>query len=143
MTMGTDVQKTIEFDTRIYRTQAVKKAAYKFGDRLHFHIEPCDANGDDVRKLRVAISLRADGDLDFLAGEFCSEVLDQELREVVAEETRPVRDILMAQAFSAVSLLDEEGDEGDFREDPKGIRQHSNVMRGDATQGGATQGEGA
>ena len=121
------MHKTLEFDTGVYRTRAVQKAAYKFGDRLHFHVDVCGPKNAEPRRLRVTLSLRQDGDLDFLAGEFANEVLDQELREVVAEETRPLRDILMAQAFSAVSLLDEEGDEGDYREDPKGIRHHGHA----------------
>ena len=133
--MGTDVQKTVEFDAKVYRPRAVKKAAYKFGDRLHFHIEPRVQKGSEVDGLRVTISLRQGGDLEFLTGEFRNEVLDQELREVVAEETRPVRDMLMAQAFSAFSLLDEEGDEGDYRKDPKGIRRGSDMRAGDAAAG--------
>ena len=128
--MGSDARKTLEFDTGVYRAQAVKKAAYKLADRLHFHIDTCGDEGAEPRRLRITLSLRHDGDLDFLAGEFGNEVLDQELREVVAEETRPLRDILMAQAFSAASLLDEEGDEGDYLQDPKGIRR-----RGDAPPG--------
>ncbi len=133
--MGTDVQKTVEFDAKVYRSSAVKKAAYKFADRLHFHIEPRVQKGSEVDGLRVTISLRQGGDLEFLTGEFRNEVLDQELREVVAEETRPVRDMLMAQAFSAFSLLDQEGDEGDYRKDPKGIRRDGDITAGDAATG--------
>ena len=128
--MGPNIQKILEFDTSLYRTRAVQKAAYKFGDRLHFHMHTCGADGVEPRRLRITLSLRQDGDLDFLAGEFCNEVLDQELREVVAEETRPLRDILMAQAFSAAALLDAEGDEGDYRQDPKGIRLHGSAASG-------------
>ncbi len=89
------------------------------------------------------MSLRQGGDLEFLAGEFRNEVLEQELREVVAEETRPVRDMLMAQAFSAFSLLDQEGDEGDYRKDPKGIRRDGDITAGDAVAGDASAGDAA
>ena len=125
--MQQDGEKTLRFDTGIYRVAAVKKAAYRLGGRLHFHIE---SDGEDG--LRVTLRPRHGGDIEFLAGEFCNEVLDQDLRETVAEETRPVRDILMAQAFSAVSLVDEMGDDGDYLEDPKGIRTRKNISPGNA-----------
>ena len=38
-----------------------------------------------------------------LPRKFSREVLDQDLREIVAEETRAVRDILLAHTFSDVS----------------------------------------
>ena len=122
-------KKTLKFDAGIYRASAVKKAAYRFSDRLHCHIKP-----DDRRDgLRVTIRPRMGGDVEFLAGEFCNEVLDQELRELVAEETRPIRDILMAQAFSAVSLVDEMGDDGDYlRRSKRHSRLEENISPGNA-----------
>ena len=61
--------------------------------------------------------------IELLTGEFCNEVLDQELREAVAQETEAVRNLLLAQAFSATSLLDEMGDTGDYRADCLAIRR--------------------
>ncbi len=71
---------TVELDPSVYRLEAIKKAAYKFGDRCFVQIDT-DANG------RVAVTLKAKrvlmDDVEQLAGEFRNEVLDQELREVV------------------------------------------------------------
>ena len=108
---------SLDFDPAIYRLSAIKKAAYKFGDR--FHIQLLTIDGGWVKAVltpRTALENQ-----QFLAGEFCNEVLDQELREVVAEETRPVRDLLLAQAFSATALIDALGDDGDYHSDPKQI----------------------
>ena len=41
-----------------------------------------------------------------LEGEFRNELLDQDLRETIAEETERVRNLLLAQAFSGLSLTD-------------------------------------
>jgi hypothetical protein len=49
-----------------------------------------------------------------MAGEFCNEVLDQELREIIAEETVGIRDLLLAQAFSKTSLIDPELETCDY-----------------------------
>ena len=113
-----DAGFSIDFEESVYRLSAVKKAAYRFGDRFFIRITQPD-------DLHIRASLQSRGlrdDLDDVAGEFCNEVLDQELREVVAEETQGIRDLIMSQAFSAVSLVDAEGDEGDYRDDPLGIR---------------------
>jgi His-Xaa-Ser system protein HxsD len=106
-------------DTTVYRLNAVKKAAYKFGDRCHVHIEP-------VEPTRVKVVLKGKKlleNIEFIAGEFCNEVLDQELREVVAAETEPVRNLLLAEAFSKTSLIRPECETADFRDDPCEIRQ--------------------
>jgi His-Xaa-Ser system protein HxsD len=110
-------EMSLEFDPAIYHLSAIKKAAYKFGDR--FHIQLLTIEGGWVRVgLKPKVAMESP---EFLAGEFCNEVLDQELREVVAEETQPVRDLLLAQAFSATSLIDALGDDGDYHADPKQI----------------------
>jgi hypothetical protein len=56
-----------------------------------------------------------------LEGEFRNELLDQDLRETIAEETGRVRNLLLAQAFSGLSLTDADADAADFRDDPLGI----------------------
>jgi His-Xaa-Ser system protein HxsD len=110
----------IHLDPGVYRLTAIKKAAYKFGDRCHVEIESGQAGGP----VRVSLTpKRVPGDLPTLCGEFRNEVLDQELREVVAEETQAVRNVLLAQAFSGTALLDPTGEHGDPDEDPLDIRR--------------------
>jgi His-Xaa-Ser system protein HxsD len=108
----------LEFDLAVYRLSAIKKAAYRFGDRFHVQL----AGGQHDRVQVVLIPKTDADDAEFWAGEFCNEVLDQDLREVVAEETSAIRNLLLAQAFSATSLLDELGDRGDYLTDPMAIR---------------------
>ena len=115
-------EMSLEFDPVVYRLSAVKKAAYKFGNRLHIRVEIRDGG-------RVHANLRCKSDSDdlaYLAGEFYNEALDQELREQVADETMPIRNLLLAQAFSKTSLVDPLGDDGDWSADPKAIR---NIQR--------------
>jgi len=107
----------LTIDPVVYRLAAVKKAAYRFGDRFHIEIE-APAGG----LIRVSLTSKTGGADDASpGGEFRNEVLDQELREQVADETGRIRDLLMAQAFSGVSLTDNAGETADFRADPLGI----------------------
>ena len=109
---------TLDVDTSIYRLAAIKKAAYKFGDRCSVEIE-------SLPQGRVRLILRPNSpsvDSRNLESELRNELLDQELREHVAEETDGVRRLLLAQAFSSISLTDRLGDTADYNEDPRGIR---------------------
>ena len=109
----------LDFDPAVFRPEAVKKAAYKFTDRCHVQIEVASAGA-----LRVTLrAKRVLDDPEFLAGEFRNEVLDQDLRETIAAETVGVRNLLLAQAFSATSLVDPAGDTGDLETDPLGVRR--------------------
>lgn len=106
-------------DARVYRLSAVKKAAYRVGDRAHAVIE-IQPDG----QILVRLTPKHEGiATETLEGEFRGEILDQDLRETIAEETARVRNLLLAQAFSGLSLADHEADVADYREDPLGIAQ--------------------
>jgi len=106
-----------ELDPAIYRLSAIKKAAYKFADRFHIQLLTSDSGWiKALLKSKAAVE-----NSKAMAGDFCNEVLDQELREVVAEDTRLIRDLLLRQAFSATSLIDAFGDDSDYHTDPKCI----------------------
>jgi His-Xaa-Ser system protein HxsD len=99
------------FDRNVYRLNAVKKAAYTYGNIFHALIEETD--GSVVVTLRLAAS---NADPEEAVGRFCNEVLDQELREEIAAETTRVRDLLLAQAFSKTSLVDSELETSDYEQ---------------------------
>jgi His-Xaa-Ser system protein HxsD len=110
---------TVAFDTAIYRLEAVKKAAYRFGSRCFVKL---DVSGPAQVVVQLEQKPGGKENLVQVRGDFQTEVLDQELREVVAHETDAVRNLLLAQAFSRTALLDPIGETSDFREDPLGIR---------------------
>lgn len=108
----------VTFDSAAYSITAIQKAAYRFGNLCYIRIETT-IDG------RVSVQLTPKATVtspESLAGDLRNEVLDQHLREVVAEETGRVRDLILAQAFSAVSLIDAIGESGDAVDDPLGIR---------------------
>jgi len=94
------------FDLRIYKISAIKKAAYKFAsdcsvllkqlsvDQLEAHLSFSDNTDACAKKI--------------IARAFCNEVIDQDLREQIAQETEATRNLILAQAFSKTSLLTQE-----------------------------------
>jgi His-Xaa-Ser system protein HxsD len=104
-----DGTQVVTFDSTIYRPNAIKKAAYKFGGLFYVLITQLDRATEVRLKPKESCSSP-----DALVGEFCNEVLDQELRETVAEETAGIRDLLLAQAFSKTTLIDPELETGEY-----------------------------
>jgi His-Xaa-Ser system protein HxsD len=90
-------------DTRVYRLSAVKKAAYRIAEK-------CTAvvGSPDAHLLPVTLRFKP-GTTETSAREaaraFFQELLDQELREQIAEETNSVRTLILAHAFSKADLI--------------------------------------
>ena len=93
----------ITIDLRVYRLAAIKKAAYRFADRFTAVLGSPEND-------RLPLSLRfkatvAESMAQEIARQFFQELLDQELREQVAEETNAIRTLILAHAFSNVDLI--------------------------------------
>lgn len=107
----------VDVDPGLYGISAVKKAAYRLADRSFVAIEV--VKGGPIRvTLTPKSGTVASADLE---GSFRNELLDQELRETIAEETRRVRNLLLAHAFSGLLPSGEAMETADFRDDPAGI----------------------
>lgn len=108
----------VEIDLGIYCLDAVLRACYAFTDRCYLLL----MRGEPPRdRLQVfAQAKRPELDVRVLLGEFANELLDQQLRRAVAEETGAVRELIVAQAFAEGNLLDRDRDDGDYDTDPRG-----------------------
>jgi His-Xaa-Ser system protein HxsD len=113
---------SIDVDTRMYSISAITRAAYKFTGTFHVTIRRPDASTDE----RVTVTLTPKSpshtiDERMLAGDFENELIDQQLRETLEAEFGPVRELIVAHAFSDTNLLDSARDDGDYIDDPLGI----------------------
>jgi His-Xaa-Ser system protein HxsD len=91
-------------DPAVYGVEAVKKAAYKFADRASVII-----NGNPGSKTEVIFNFvgqHAKNNPEQIISDFCNELLDQELREVIKKETGALRNALIAHAFSQTLLTE-------------------------------------
>lgn len=98
---GGDQNTTI--DLRVYRLAAVKKAAYRLAKRLTVVLGTLEQDCLSVTFRFSSATSRASADESVRL--FYQELLDQELREHVAEETGPMRMLILAQAFSKTDLI--------------------------------------
>lgn len=83
----------------VYSAEAVKRAAYVLMDRADIHISI-----DNENFICKVSPTTIDSEREKLSNDFCREVLDQDLRITVAGETEPIRNLILALAFSQAGL---------------------------------------
>ena len=103
--MSDTAKTTIVFDTQVFAVDTVKKAAYRYIDKLAVDFNLSNS------ALTCTLSF-AEGIGDEVAArlvdEFKKEVLDQDLRERIKAETASVRNVILAHVFSKTGLIADE-----------------------------------
>ncbi len=84
----------------IYSVEATQKAAYRFIDRLTILVEP---SGEELICYIEPVAGHEAKFEEHLA-DFKRELLDQQLRKQIKDETEPVRNLILAYAFSRSGL---------------------------------------
>lgn len=93
---GTKFMKYI-FSKDIYEKESILKAAYSFTDKAYIHL---DANENSYI---VFIEVK-DGYEKIEEKEFQNELLAQMVRKKVFEQTKHVRELMLARAFSSTII---------------------------------------
>ena len=115
-------QLILKVDSTVYSKPCLFKTCYKFTDRCYVFLS---RDADNQETIIAVLSPKAEAvDLKQLSGEFFNELLDQQVRDSVSQETGELRNLIVAQAFAEGNLLDESRDEGDYEADPLGISKH-------------------
>lgn len=96
---------SLTFDAKVYSLTAVKKAAYRHLDAFATHISVI---GDDIRCELTFTPPVTTQEGERLANELRKEVLDQDLRQRLYEETEAVRNVILAHTFSKAGLFKKE-----------------------------------
>ena len=102
----------------LYPLEALFRVCYSFTDRCYLFLEHTEA--PDVVKVHFGSKVPG-SDLAIIAGEFSNELINQRVRLDIARETKPIRELIVAQAFAEADLLDRTDMEADYRDDPRGI----------------------
>ena len=105
----------ISLPLAVYGLPALFRACYRLTDRCFVYLShPQDGL---IETTLISKSGRAT-DTDQLAGDFLNDLVDQQLRVDVGEETRAIREMIVAQAFSAIDVIDDQGRLVEQREKP-------------------------
>ncbi|MGC4067348.1 MAG: His-Xaa-Ser system protein HxsD [Polyangiaceae bacterium] len=93
----------VSLDLRIYRLTAIQKTTYRFAREFGAILGPID--GDVLNATLEFPPAMPDAQVNRLLRSFFEDLLDQELRERIAEETHALRALVLAQAFSMTDLI--------------------------------------
>jgi His-Xaa-Ser system protein HxsD len=94
--------RTLTFSAQVYSIKTIKKAAYRFSDVLSIDIVP---RVDDIECILNFLSDQNDEEhIDRILAAFRNEVLDQDLRAIIAKETEATRNAVLAFALSKTGL---------------------------------------
>jgi His-Xaa-Ser system protein HxsD len=94
--------RELTFEVSSHSADAIQRAVYKLSDRLS-----CDliSDGEHLRSI-LHLMTEADDEIELLLSDFRNEVLDETLRKRIREETREVRNLVLALAFSNTGLVE-------------------------------------
>ena len=98
-------ERTVEFDSRVLSLTAIKKAAYTYLNSF-----ACDISVQE-NTIRCVLGFTTSINEETCAqivDDFKKEVLDQDLRERLKEETESVRNLILAHAFSRTGIISNE-----------------------------------
>jgi His-Xaa-Ser system protein HxsD len=93
----------LTIDLRLYRLTAIKKAAYRLAERFTAVLSAPEADAVSVT-LRFKPAVSESSARESVRAYF-EELMDQELREEIAEETAPLRSLILAHAFSNLDVV--------------------------------------
>jgi His-Xaa-Ser system protein HxsD len=91
----------IEIDQNLYQKEAIHAAAHHFTDRSYVHLT---RESESVTTVLLSVK-ESSSDLAALAKEFCTELLDQQVRRNVEKACGNIRDLIVKQAFAPVENI--------------------------------------
>ena len=101
----------VSVDLSVYSCSAVLKAAHKVTRLCYVHVQRAS---DSSLAIVIRPKLK-DLSLEDACGEYLNELLDQRLREIVAEQSEPLRNLIVAHALSDTTFF--RADLEDVKED--------------------------
>ena len=113
-----DGELSIDVDVGIYPLQVLFRVCYAYTDQCYLFL----TSANDGQVVRVRFARRsAVCNLETIVGEFSNELINQRVRLEIANETRAIRELIVAQAFTEADLIERSGSEGSYIEDPRGV----------------------
>ena len=95
----------LRINLNLYSLDIIKAVVYKNSENYFFEIE---LNKDEVLLKIKPINDKSKIDEENLKNLLNIELLDQSLRKSLNEETKDIKKLIMAQAFSNTNLLNDE-----------------------------------
>jgi His-Xaa-Ser system protein HxsD len=94
--------RALAIPSQLYSIETIKKAAYRFSDVLSVDINPRLTEIQCI--LHFLSNPKEEEQIDRIVAAFKNEILDQDLRGIIARETEGTRNAILAFALSKTGL---------------------------------------
>ncbi len=101
---------TVFADSTLYTQEAIFKCLYWYGGRFHTTVSRRDSSTYQIQLKLLSTNPITDEEAEAILQKLERDLIDFRLRDIVSRETRNIRDLLVAKAFS----------HGEFDEEPPG-----------------------
>lgn len=99
MTNTTNDKQLLKLSAHIYEPDAILRATYRFNDSCHIYIDRLD---EDTFGVYFKAKNEANIPLTSIMDNFCSELIEQQIRVSTERNFANIRDALVKQAFSPI-----------------------------------------
>jgi His-Xaa-Ser system protein HxsD len=96
------LSRKLAFSSQVYSVETIKKAAYRFSDVLSIDFIPRQTEVECI--LHFSSDPKGEEQAERIVAAFKNEILDQDLRGIIARETESTRNAILAFALSQTGL---------------------------------------
>ena len=93
---------TLRFNINLYSKEALFRASYHFTDEYYIKL---DVQGDEYT---VSIISKGEASEKDIEGRFENELLSQVTREIIADKTKNIREMLLGRALASTIIDDKD-----------------------------------
>lgn len=113
----------IEIDKKIYSKNAVLKTSLSFIDNVYIHLSQTEDNW--------IIEWKSKTDCELNPSEFENELINQQIRDNLIEETKDTRKLILARAFASTIIDAESNSQMNFEDiDDVSSSESDGILRG-------------
>lgn len=92
----------LKFNKELYSKTALIKAAYNFTDKAYVHLD------SDDKYYYVTLDMKESGKEEISEHEFENEMLAQSVRHEIYNQTKNIRELLLARAMATSVVMDQD-----------------------------------
>jgi His-Xaa-Ser system protein HxsD len=90
----------IQVDVSLFDAEVVKQVIYKFADQASFNLK----DNQGILDIEVIPKDSVVFDFNQLKSVILDEIIDQDLRKTISQETNDLRNLIIAKAFASADL---------------------------------------
>lgn len=90
----------IQVDVSLFDAEVVKQVIYKFADQASFNLK----DNQGILDIEVIPKDPVVFDFNQLKSVILDEIIDQDLRKTISQETNDLRNLIIAKAFASADL---------------------------------------